>query len=290
MKKKSLARVVSGKKGLAEGGKRGRPPKGGTTSGPEGGITRAGRLAGKVALITGGDSGIGRAVALSFAREGADVGIGYLDEHDEALEVAGMVEGMGRKCVLLPGDIGSEDLCRGMVEKVVKELGRLNILVNNAGVQFPRKTIEEITEEDMERTFRTNVYGTIFLAKHAVKVMREGAAIVNMASITAYRGAGGLVDYSASKGAVVSFTRALSQQLLERNIRVNGVAPGPIWTPLIEMTFPDAKKETFGTGMPMKRAGTPEEVAACVLFLASDEASYLTGQILHPNGGVVVNG
>jgi NAD(P)-dependent dehydrogenase (short-subunit alcohol dehydrogenase family) len=250
----------------------------------------AGKLEGKVALITGGDSGIGRAVAVLFAKEGADVAIGYLNEHDDARETQRLVRAQGRKCLLLPGDIGYESFCRETVERTVKELGRLDCLVNNAAEQHPQENIEDIDREQLERTFRTNVFSMFFLTKAAVKVMKEGSTIINTASVTAYEGNPTLIDYSATKGAIVAFTRALSKSLIKRGIRVNGVAPGPIWTPLIPSTFPPDKVAEFGTNTPMGRAGQPEEVATCYVFLASDDSSYLAGQFLHPNGGRVVNG
>jgi NAD(P)-dependent dehydrogenase (short-subunit alcohol dehydrogenase family) len=250
----------------------------------------SGKLAGKVALITGGDSGIGRAVAIAFAREGADVAINYLEEDRDAKETQGLLAEHGRKCLLLPGDVGDENVCRRLIDRTVKELGRLDILVNNAAEQHPQDSIEKITAEQLERTFRTNVFGYFFMTKAALKHLKKGSAIINTASVTAYKGSPQLLDYSATKGAEVAFTRSLSQSLAEKGIRVNGVAPGPIWTPLIPSTFPGEKVETFGSDVPMKRAGQPEEVAPCFVFLASDDSSYMTGQVLHPNGGSVVNG
>jgi NAD(P)-dependent dehydrogenase (short-subunit alcohol dehydrogenase family) len=248
------------------------------------------KLKGKVALITGGDSGIGRAVAVSFAREGADVAISYLNEHEDAKETQRLVEKEGAKCLLMPGDIGYESFCRELVERTAKELGRLDILVNNAAEQHPQESIEDIDREQLERTFRTNIFAMFFLVKAAVKQMKEGSAIINTTSVTAYRGSPKLLDYSATKGAIVAFTRALSQSLAERGIRVNAVAPGPIWTPLIPSTFPKEKVEKFGSDVPLKRPGQPEEVAPSFVFLASDDSSYMTGQVLHPNGGEVING
>jgi NAD(P)-dependent dehydrogenase (short-subunit alcohol dehydrogenase family) len=250
----------------------------------------SGKLDGRVALITGGDSGIGRAVAIAFAKEGADVAISYLEEDRDATETQQMVEEHGRKCVLLRGDVGDESVCREWVEQTVKELGALDILVNNASEQHPKKNLEEISAEQLERTFRTNVFGYFFMAKAAMKHLKEGSCIINTASVTAYKGSAELLDYSSTKGAEVAFTRSLSQNLAKKKIRVNGVAPGPIWTPLIPSTFPGEKVETFGSDVPLQRAGQPEEVAPCYVFLASDDSSYMTGQILHPNGGSVVNG
>ena len=250
----------------------------------------SGKLDGKVALITGGDSGIGRAVAIAFAKEGADVAINYLEEDRDAKETRGMVEEHGRKCMLLPGDVGDEKLCRRIVDRTVKELGGLDILVNNASEQHPQESIEDITAEQLERTFRTNVFGYFFMVKAAMKHLREGSCIINTASVTAYKGSAELLDYSATKGAEVAFTRSLSQNLAEKKIRVNAVAPGPIWTPLIPSTFDEEKVETFGGDVPLGRPGQPEEVAPSYVFLASDDASYMTGQVLHPNGGSVING
>jgi NAD(P)-dependent dehydrogenase (short-subunit alcohol dehydrogenase family) len=248
------------------------------------------KLKGKVALITGGDSGIGRAVAVDFAREGADVAISYLNEHEDAKETQRLVEKEGRKCLLMPGDIGYESFCRELVERTVKELGRLDVLVNNAAEQHPQESIEDIDREQLERTFRTNIFAMFFLVKAALKYLKEGATIINTASVTAYRGSPKLLDYSSTKGAIVAFTRSLSQALAEKKIRVNAVAPGPIWTPLIPSTFPTQKVEQFGSDVPLQRPGQPEEVAPSYVFLASDDSSYMTGQVLHPNGGEVING
>ena len=249
-----------------------------------------GKLRNKVALITGGDSGIGRAVALFFAREGADVAVVYLNEHKDAEETKRLVEKEDRRCLLIAGDVGNEAFCKQAVERTVKEIGRLDILVNNAAEQHPQDSIEKISAEQLERTFRTNVFAMFFLTKAALKHLIKGSAIINTTSVTAYRGSDHLLDYSATKGAIVAFTRSLSKALAGKGIRVNGVAPGPIWTPLIPSTFPEEKVEKFGQDVPLGRAGQPEEVAPCYVFLASDDASYMTGQILHPNGGEVVNG
>jgi NAD(P)-dependent dehydrogenase (short-subunit alcohol dehydrogenase family) len=249
-----------------------------------------GKLNDKVALITGGDSGIGRAVAILYAKEGADISIVYLNEHGDAEETRRQVEEEGRRCLLIAGDVGDEAFCREAVERTVSELGRLDILVNNAAEQHPQDTIEKISAEQLERTFRTNIFSFFFLTKAALRHLKEGAAIINTTSVTAYKGNPQLIDYSATKGAIVAFTRALSNSLVEKGIRVNGVAPGPIWTPLIPSTFPPEKVASFGANVPMKRAGQPEEVAPSYVFLASDDSSYISGQILHPNGGEVVNG
>ncbi len=250
----------------------------------------SGKLEGKVALITGGDSGIGRAVAILYAKEGADVAIVYLNEHDDARETQRQVEQEGRKALLLAGDIGEEAFAKEVVERTVSELGKLDILVNNAAEQHPQESIEDITEEQRVRTFRTNIFAMFFLVKVALKHLESGSTIINTASITAYQGSPKLLDYSSTKGAIVAFTRSLSQALIEKGIRVNGVAPGPIWTPLIPSTFPPDKVATFGTDTPMKRPGQPEEVANAFLFLAADDSSYMAGQMLHINGGEVVNG
>ncbi|NJM17856.1 MAG: SDR family oxidoreductase [Richelia sp. RM2_1_2] len=248
------------------------------------------KLTGKVALITGGDSGIGRAAAIFYAKEGADIAIVYLDEHSDAEETKRLVEAEGRRCILMSGDIGDEQFCKQAVEETVNKLGHLEILVNNAAEQHPQKSIEDITAEQLERTFRTNIFGMFFITKAALPHLKQGDAIINTTSITAYRGSSSLLDYSATKGAIVAFTRSLSQQLIDKGIRVNGVAPGPIWTPLIPATFPEEKVDSFGKQVPMKRPGQPEEVAPSYVFLASDDSSYFTGQILHPNGGAVING
>ena len=249
-----------------------------------------GRLRGKVALITGGDSGIGRAVAVSFAREGADVCIVYLNEHDDAKETQHLVEKEGRRCLAMAGDAGNEQFCREAVDRTVRELGRLDVLVNNAAEQHPQDSLEKITAEQLERTFRTNIFSYFYMGKAALPHLREGSTIINTTSVTAYKGSPQLLDYSSTKGAIVAFTRSLSQALAEKQIRVNAVAPGPIWTPLIPSTFPAEKVESFGDNVPLKRAGQPDEVAPSYVFLASDDASYMTGQVLHPNGGTIVNG
>ena len=250
----------------------------------------SGKLRGKVALITGGDSGIGRAVAIFFAKEGADIAISYLNEEEDAQETKRLVEGEGRRCLALPGDIGDESHCQQLVQRTVGELGKLDVLVNNAAEQHPQESIKDISAEQMERTFRTNIFSMFFLTKAALDHLRPGSAIVNTCSVTAFKGSPQLLDYSSTKGAIVAFTRSLSQALVEQGIRVNAVAPGPIWTPLIPATFPEDKVASFGSEVPMQRAGQPEEVAPCYVFLASDDSSYITGQTLHPNGGTVVGG
>lgn len=248
------------------------------------------KLRDKVALITGGDSGIGRSVAILYAREGADVAIVYLNEHTDANETKKLVEQEGRRCLLIAGDIGDEQFCQHAVEQTVETFGHLDILVNNAAEQHPQESIENITAEQLERTFRTNIFSMFFLTKAALPHLKENSVIINTTSVTAYKGNPKLLDYSSTKGAIVAFTRSLSQSLVEKRIRVNGVAPGPIWTPLIPSTFPAEDVSSFGAQVPMQRAGQPDEVAPSYVFLASDDSSYMTGQILHPNGGSVVNG
>ena len=250
----------------------------------------AGKLQGKAAIITGGDSGIGRAVAIAFAREGADVTIVYLDEHQDAEETVRLVEKEGRRCLAVSGDVGTVDCCRDSVGKTLREFGHVDIVVNNAAEQHPQDSIDKITTEQLERTFRTNIFSFFYMTQAALPHLGEGATIINTTSVTAYKVSGQLLDYSATKGAIVSFTRSLSQALADKHIRVNAVSPGPIWTPLIPSTFPSDKVETFGSDVPLKRAGQPEEVAPSYVFLASADASYMTGQVLHPNGGTVING
>jgi NAD(P)-dependent dehydrogenase (short-subunit alcohol dehydrogenase family) len=250
----------------------------------------SGKLEGKAALITGGDSGIGRAVAVLYAREGADVMITYLNEHKDAEETRRLVEAENRRCITFAGDVGKEQLCQKAVRKLVEQFGRLDILVNNAAEQHPQEDIADITGQQLQRTFATNIFSYFYFAKAALQHMKEGAAIINTTSVTAYRGSPQLLDYASTKGAIVAFTRSLAKALAERGIRVNGVAPGPIWTPLIPSTFDEEKVESFGTDVPLKRAGEPMEVAPSFVFLASNDSSYMTGQVLHPNGGEVVNG
>ncbi|HET9122284.1 MAG TPA: SDR family oxidoreductase [Acidiferrobacteraceae bacterium] len=250
----------------------------------------AGKLLGRKALITGGDSGIGRAVALLYAREGADVAIVYLNEHEDARTTQALVQQTGRQCILIPGDIGDEEICRSAVAQAVHALGGLDILVNNAAEQHPQARLEDISAAQLERTFRTNIFSFFYMTKAALAHLRPGSAIINTTSVTAYKGNPMLLDYSTTKGAIVAFTRSLSQLLVERDIRVNAVAPGPIWTPLIPSTFPKDKVQRFGQDVPLARPGQPDEVAPSYVFLASADASYITGQVLHPNGGTVVNG
>nr|WP_314623430.1 SDR family oxidoreductase [uncultured Noviherbaspirillum sp.] len=254
------------------------------------GYQGSGKLAGRVALITGGDSGIGRAVAVAYAKEGADVAIVYLNEHEDANETRRLVEETGRKCVLIAGDIGNEGFCKDAVQQTLSSLGHLEVLVNNAAEQHPQESILDISAEQLERTFRTNIFAMFYMVKAALPHLKEDARIINTTSVTAYRGSPQLLDYSSTKGAIVAFTRSLSQALAEKRILVNGVAPGPIWTPLIPSTFSEDKVESFGQSVPLKRPGQPEEVAPAFVFLASDGGSYMTGQVLHPNGGEIING
>ncbi|AKG34091.1 SDR family oxidoreductase [Paenibacillus durus] len=250
----------------------------------------AGKLLGKAALITGGDSGIGRAVAVAFAKEGADVVISYLNEHTDAEETKRQVEEEGRKCVLISGDIGVEVFCQDLINKTVAGLGKLDTLINNAAEQHPQERIEDISSEQLERTFRTNIFSMFYLTKAAMPHLKQGSTIVNTTSITAYRGNPQLLDYSSTKGAILSFTRSLAMNLVDKGIRVNAVAPGPIWTPLIPSTFDEKKVSEFGGTQPMKRPGQPEELAPAFIYLASDDSSYVTGQVIHVNGGEIVNG
>jgi NAD(P)-dependent dehydrogenase (short-subunit alcohol dehydrogenase family) len=251
----------------------------------------SGRLDGKVALITGADSGIGRAVAALFAREGADVAILYLCEHDDAQKTKEIVEAEGRRAITIAGDIGDKDFCDRAVEEAVEKLGGLDVLINNAGEQHPDTEITDISEEQLRRTFQTNIFGMFFITQAARPHLKEGSAIVNCTSVTMYQGSKELLDYSATKGAITAFTRSLSENLVDKGIRVNAVAPGPIWTPLNPFggSTPE-KMEHFGESVPMGRPGQPNEVAPSFLFLACEDSSYMSGQVLHPNGGTIVNG
>ncbi len=250
-----------------------------------------GKMEGKVLLISGGDSGIGRAVAVLFAKEGADVAIIYLNEHADAKEVKTIVEQEhGKKCLLIAGDITKEKFCIAAVNKTAKAFGKIDVLVNNAATQFESKSLEDITTQQLLTTFQTNFFSMVWITKAALPHMKKGSAIINTTSVTAYRGSPTLIDYASTKGAIVSFTRSLSNNLVEKGIRVNAVAPGPIWTPLIVSSFDAKKSAEHGSDSPMKRAGEPVEVAPCYLFLASDDASYMSGQVLHPNGGEIING
>jgi NAD(P)-dependent dehydrogenase (short-subunit alcohol dehydrogenase family) len=249
----------------------------------------SGRLKDKVALITGADSGIGRAIAALYAREGADVAIAYLCEHDDAAKTKKIVEGEGRRAITIAGDIGDKDFCERLVAETVEKLGGLDILVNNAGEQHADKEITDITEEQLKRTFQTNIFGMFFLTQAARPHLKPGAAIVNCTSVTMYQGSKELLDYSATKGAITAFTRSLSENLVGEGIRVNAVAPGPIWTPLNPFGGASPEKlEDFGKSVPMGRPGQPNEVAPSFLFLACEDSSYMSGQVLHPNGGTIV--
>lgn len=250
----------------------------------------SGKLQGKVALITGGDSGIGRSVAVLYAKEGADVAIVYLDEHEDAKKTKELVEAEEQKCLLIPGDISNEQFCHEAVQKTVDELGKLDILVNNAAEQYMEnpETLEDIDSARLGSIFSTNIFSMFYFCKAAIPHLKEGSAIINTTSINAYKGNAPLLSYSTTKGAILAFTRSLSQSLLKKGIRVNGVAPGPIWTPFIPDAFDAEQVEGFGKQVPMKRPGQPVEVATSFVFLASEDSSYFAGQVLHPNGGVVV--
>jgi NAD(P)-dependent dehydrogenase (short-subunit alcohol dehydrogenase family) len=250
----------------------------------------SGKLENKVALITGGDSGIGRAVAVLFAKEGAKVAIAYLSEHPDAEETQRLIEEENGECLLVSGDLSKENNCRRAVQKTVKRFGRIDILVNNAAVHYEQKDLESITSEQLLKTFATNIFSYFWVTQAALPHIPEQGCIINTASVTAYRGSPALIDYAATKGAIVSFTRSLASNLVKRKIRVNGVAPGPVWTPLIASTFKPEKVSNFGSDVPMERAGEPAEIAPSYLFLASDDGNYITGQFIHPNGGEIVNG
>ncbi|PEK98563.1 SDR family oxidoreductase [Bacillus sp. AFS017336] len=250
----------------------------------------SGKLKDKVAIITGGDSGIGRAVSILFAKEGASVFIPYFDEDVDAEDTKKFINDFGGKCEIMRCDLRTEEVCKQVVQNAIQSFGKINILVNNAAVQYPQKNLEDITEEQLRRTFETNIFSMFFLSKACLPHMKQGDSIINTASITAYKGHDQLIDYSATKGAIVTFTRSLSTNLAQKGIRVNGVAPGPIWTPLIPASFDEQEVAKFGSTTPMKRAGQPVELAPAYLYLASNEASYITGQMIHVNGGVIVNG
>jgi len=248
------------------------------------------KLENKVALITGGDSGIGKAVAILFAKEGADVAISYWKEHKDAKDTKATIEQQyGRKCILIPGDISKEPHCKQVIKETVKTFKRINVLVNNAAIHYEAKSLEDITTKHLKHTFEVNIYAMFFITKYALPHMRKGGSIINTSSVTAYRGSKALIDYSATKGAIVSFTRSLSENLVQKGIRVNGVAPGPIWTPLIVSSFDKKRIKEHGQKSPMQRPGEPVEVAPSYLFLACDDSSYISGQFLHPNGGEIVN-
>lgn len=254
-------------------------------------IKGSGKLQNKVALITGGDSGIGRAVAVLFAKEGADVSIIYLSEDEDANVTRQAVEAYGQKCQLIKGDISEEQFCESAVHNALKQNGKIDILVNNAAVQYEQKHITDISTEQLTKTFATNIFSMFWITKAVLPHLQKGSSIINTTSVTAFRGSPTLIDYSSTKGAILAFTRSLSGNLVEKGIRVNAVAPGPIWTPLIPASFDKEKVAKFGSDVPMKRAGEPVEVAASYLFLACEaDSSYITGQVLHPNGGEIING
>jgi len=250
----------------------------------------SGKLQNKIALITGGDSGIGKAVAILFAKEGADVAVSYLNEHRDANDTRKVIEEYGRRCLLLSGDIRRERQCNAIVNKTIKEFGRIDILVNNAATQIEAETLGKIKTKDLIKTFETNIFSMFWITKAALSSMKKGCSIINTTSVTAYRGSPTLIPYASTKGAIVAFTRSLSANLADKGIRVNAVVSGPIWTPLIVSSFNPKKVAKHGSDVPLKRPGEPAEVAPCYLFLASDDASYMTGQVLHPNGGEIVNG
>lgn len=251
---------------------------------------KEGKLKGKVALITGGDSGIGKATALLFAKEGADIVIAYLSETKDAKQTQKEVESYSRKCTLIKGDLGKENHCKKVIETAIKNHKKIDIIVNNAGIHWEAESIEDISTEQLSKTFQNNFFSYFWITKFAMPYLKKGASIINTSSVTAYRGSPKLIDYSATKGAIISFTRSLSANLIEKGIRVNAVAPGPIWTPLISSSFKPKKNSEFGSDSPMKRAGMPNEVAPSFLFLATDDSSFISGQVLHPNGGEIVNG
>lgn len=248
------------------------------------------KLKGKVAVITGGDSGIGRSIAVHYAKEGADVAIIFLDEKQDANDTKTIIEREGRGCLLIGGDIGNESFCQTAINEVMQSYNQIDILVNNSAEQHPQQNFEDITAEQLEKTFRTNVFGYFHMTKAALPHMKKGSTIINTSSITAYQGSKDLVDYSATKGAITALTRSLSEQLVGKGIRVNGVAPGPIWTPLIPASFDAQKVSQFGSNTPMKRAGQPREVAPAYVYLASQDSSYISGQMIHINGGIIING
>ncbi|MGV8713065.1 MAG: SDR family oxidoreductase [Nitrosomonas sp.] len=249
-----------------------------------------GKLTGKVCLITGGDSGIGKAVSLLFAKEGADIAIAYLSETDDAAQTQQEIGAFGTSCLLIKGDLGEETNCKTTIEKTIKQFGKLDILINNAALHWETKSLMDISTEQLIYTFNANFFSYFWLTKYALPHLKKGSCIINTTSVTAYRGSPHLLDYSSTKGAIVTFTRSLALNLVDKGIRVNAVAPGPIWTPLIASSFDPEKVSEFGSDSPMKRAGMPNEVAPCFLFLASEDASYMSGQVLHPNGGEVING
>jgi NAD(P)-dependent dehydrogenase (short-subunit alcohol dehydrogenase family) len=253
-------------------------------------VYRGGKLQDKVAVITGADSGIGKATALLFAKEGADIVVAYLSETKDATDTKEKVNEYGRACLLVKGDLGKEAHCKKLLNTAMKKFGKIDILVNNAGMHWEADSIEDIATSQLMKTFHSNFYSCFWLAKYAVPFLKEGSSIINTTSVTAYRGSPKLIDYAATKGAIVSFTRSLAVSLVKKGIRVNAVAPGPVWTPLIASSFSRKKVAEFGSDSPMERAGEPNEIAPCFLYLASDDASFMTGQVLHANGGEIING
>jgi len=249
------------------------------------------KLKNKIVFITGGDSGIGKATAILFAKEGADIAISYLSEHTDAKATKEIIEKeYKRNCVLIPGNIGLEKNCVQAIKKTVRAFGRIDVLVNNAGLHYEHKKLTEITTKQLLKTFETNIFSFFWITKSALPFLKKGSCIINTASVTAYRGSPALIDYAATKGAIVAFTRSLATNLVKKGIRVNGVAPGPVWTPLIPSSLKATKAAMHGSSSPMERSGEPAEIAPCYLFLASDDSSYMTGQFLHPNGGEIING
>ena len=248
-----------------------------------------GRLEGKVAVITGGDSGIGRAVAISFAKEGADVVIAYLNEHEDAKQTAADIKKYGKEALIIPTDVSQEKNCEMIIKKTLEKFSKVDILVNNAAIQYVQENIEDISAEQLQKTFATNIFAFFYLTKYAVPHLKKGSTIINTASVTAFKGNEVLMDYSSTKGAIIAFTRSLSQSVVKKGIRVNAVAPGPVWTPLIPASFKPGKVDTFGEDIPMGRPAQPFEIAGCYVFLATEESAFITGQTLHPNGGSIIN-
>ena len=248
-----------------------------------------GRLEGKVAIITGGDSGIGRAVAISYAKEGADVVIAYLNEHEDAKQTASDILNYGKEALLIATDVSVEENCRMIVDKTLQKFNRIDILVNNAAIQFVQKSIEDISAEQLQKTFSTNIFAYFYMAKFVTPHLNKGGVVINTASVTAFKGNEVLMDYSSTKGAIVAFTRSFSQSVVDKGIRVNAVAPGPVWTPLIPASFDAEKVDEFGEDVAMGRPAQPFEIAGSYIFLATDESAFITGQTLHPNGGSIVN-